>query len=122
ASSMALDTFRRVIAENRARIEASRIDPSSRDGRRDVLSLLEEAAQTACAAVHDEGQKDERKRGMGTTLCALMVVGSHGFIAHVGDSRIYLVRGDRTHQLTQDHTLQNELLKRGRLTPEEISR
>lgn len=122
ASNMALSIFREVILENRARVMASRADPTSREARRDVLSLLEEAVQTACAAVHDEGQKDERKRGMGTTLCAVLVVGAHGFIAHVGDSRIYLVRGDRTHQLTQDHTLQNELLKRGRLTPEEISR
>jgi serine/threonine protein phosphatase PrpC/CRP-like cAMP-binding protein len=122
ASSIALDTFRRVISESRARVEASRRDPDSRETRRDVLQLLEEAAHAACTAVHEEGQKDEQKRGMGTTLCALLVVGSHGFIAHVGDSRIYLVRGDKTHQLTQDHTLQNELLKRGRLTPEEISR
>jgi serine/threonine protein phosphatase PrpC/CRP-like cAMP-binding protein len=122
ASRVALETFRRVIDEGRARVEASRLDPDSRDARRDVLHLLEEAAQAACSAVHEEGQKDEQKRGMGTTLCGLLVVGSHGYIAHVGDSRIYLVRGDKTHQLTQDHTLQNELLKRGRLTPEEISR
>jgi serine/threonine protein phosphatase PrpC/CRP-like cAMP-binding protein len=122
ASRMTLETFRRVVLDNRARIEASRMDPGSREARRDVLQLLEESAHAACTAVHEEGQKDEAKRGMGTTLCALLVVGSHGFIAHVGDSRIYLIRGDKTHQLTQDHTLQNELLKRGRLTAEEISR
>ncbi len=122
ASKLALETFRRVVVEGRQRVDSSRYDPRSREARRDLLQLLEEAAHAACAAVHEEGQKDETKRGMGTTLCALLIVGSHGFIAHVGDSRIYLVRGERTHQLTQDHTLQNELLKRGRLTPEEISR
>jgi serine/threonine protein phosphatase PrpC/CRP-like cAMP-binding protein len=122
ASKLALETFRRVVLEGRQRVDASHHDPRSREARRDLLQLLEEAAHAACAAVHEEGQKDEQKRGMGTTLCALLTVGSHGFIAHVGDSRIYLVRGERTHQLTQDHTLQNELLKRGRLTPEEISR
>jgi serine/threonine protein phosphatase PrpC/CRP-like cAMP-binding protein len=122
ASKLALETLRRVVIEGRARTDASRADPRSREARRDVLQLLEEATHAACAAVHEEGQKDETKRGMGTTLSALLMVGSHGFIAHVGDSRIYLVRGERTHQLTQDHTLQNELLKRGRLTPEEISR
>jgi serine/threonine protein phosphatase PrpC/CRP-like cAMP-binding protein len=122
ASRLALETFRRLVSENRTRIEASVIDPGSREARRDVLQLLEEATHAACAAVHDEGQKDEAKRGMGTTLCALLIAGSHGFIAHVGDSRIYLIRAERTHQLTQDHTLQNELLKRGRLSAEEISR
>jgi hypothetical protein len=58
---------------------------------------------------------------MGTTIVALLVVGARGFIAHVGDSRIYLVRGGAVHQLTQDHSLINELLKRGRLKPEQIS-
>jgi serine/threonine protein phosphatase PrpC/CRP-like cAMP-binding protein len=122
ASKLALETFRRVVLEGRDRLDAARNDARAREARRDVLQLLEEAAHAACAAVHEEGQKDEQKRGMGTTMVALLIVGSHGFIAHVGDSRIYLVRGERTHQLTQDHTLQNELLKRGRLTPEEISR
>ena len=46
--------------------------------------------------MHEAGKRDERMRGMGTTLCVLVIIGSHGFIAHVGDSRIYLVRGDKT--------------------------
>jgi CRP-like cAMP-binding protein len=65
---------------------------------------------------------DVNKRGMGTTIVALVVVGSRGFLAHVGDSRVYLVRGGAVHQLTQDHSLINELLKRGRLTPEQIGK
>jgi CRP-like cAMP-binding protein len=59
---------------------------------------------------------------MGTTLSALLVLGSHGFITHVGDSRIYLQRGGRIQQLTEDHTVYNELIKRGRLTKEQIER
>src|SRR4051812_6727570 len=121
ASKLALDTFVGVIREGATRLDACRADSASRELRRDVLLLLEGAAQAACLAVHEAGQSDEGKRGMGTTLSALLVLESHAFIAHVGDSRVYLVRADKTHQLTQDHTLQNELLKRGRLTPAEIS-
>ncbi len=122
ASQMALDTFSAVVRAGTARADAFRADPESREAKREVLRLLEEAAHAACAAVFEAGRADESKRGMGTTLCALLAVGHQAFIAHVGDSRIYLVRGDKTHQLTQDHTLQNELLKRGRLSAEEIGR
>jgi len=122
ASKLALDTFSSLVRDGAQAFTALTEDPESREARREVLKLLEEAAQAACAAVFEAGRNDESKRGMGTTLCALLAVGSHAFIAHVGDSRIYLVRGDKTHQLTQDHTLQNELLKRGRLSVEEIGR
>jgi PPM family protein phosphatase len=122
ASRLALDTARRVLGEGRARLAAFEADPRNRELARDVSRLLDEAVQAACAAVYEAGQVDEAKRGMGTTLCMLMRLGAHAFVAHVGDSRIYLVRGDTCHQLTQDHNLQNELLKRGRLSPEEIGR
>jgi PPM family protein phosphatase len=59
---------------------------------------------------------------MGTTLSALLIVGSQGFIAHVGDSRIYLMRGGRVQQVTEDHTVYNELIKRGKLTREQIEK
>ncbi len=91
-------------------------------GRKDVLRLLELAVQKACAAIYAEAQRDPGKRGMGTTVVALLILGSRGFIAHVGDSRIYLLRGGAAHQLTEDHSLINELLKRGRLTPEQIGK
>ena len=90
--------------------------------RKDILRLFEASVQQACSAVHQEGVKDETKRGMGTTLDALLVIGTRGFIAHVGDSRIYLHRQGSVHQLTEDHSLINELLKRGRLTREQIEK
>ncbi|MGB0679136.1 MAG: Stp1/IreP family PP2C-type Ser/Thr phosphatase [Polyangiales bacterium] len=90
--------------------------------RRDVLRLLESCVQQACSVIHTTGEQDERKRGMGTTLDALLVVGARGFIAHVGDSRIYLWRQEALHQLTEDHSLINELLKRGKLSREMIER
>jgi sulfur transfer complex TusBCD TusB component (DsrH family) len=59
---------------------------------------------------------------MGTTLSVLLVVGNQGFIAHVGDSRIYLSRDGRIQQVTEDHTVYNELIKRGKLTREQIEK
>jgi serine/threonine protein phosphatase PrpC len=89
---------------------------------KDITALLEHAVQRACAKIHEEAQADPAKRGMGTTLSALIVLGTQGFIAHVGDSRIYLMRNGRVQQVTEDHTVQNELIKRGKLTREQIEK
>jgi serine/threonine protein phosphatase PrpC len=95
---------------------ASKVTP------KDVVALLEHAVQRACSKIHEEARVDAAKRGMGTTLSALLVVGHQGFIAHVGDSRIYLSRGGKVQQITEDHTVFNELIKRGKLTREQIEK
>ncbi len=87
---------------------------------RDILSILEQAVQGACAAIFAKGKQDADKRGMGTTISALLVVGDRGFIAHVGDSRIYMLRQGQVVQLTEDHSLINELIRRGKVTRETI--
>ena len=89
---------------------------------KDIVALLEHAVQRACSKIHEEAQADTAKRGMGTTLSALLVLGPKGFIAHVGDSRIYLMRGGRVQQVTEDHTVFNELIKRGKLSKEQIEK
>jgi len=88
----------------------------------DVLALLDHSLQRACSRIHEEAQGDSNKRGMGTTLSLLLVLGHQGFIAHVGDSRIYLARGGRINQITEDHTVFNELIRRGKLTKEQIEK
>jgi serine/threonine protein phosphatase PrpC len=89
---------------------------------KDVVALIEHAVQRACSKIHQEALNDPNKRGMGTTLSALLVLRHQGFIAHVGDSRIYLARAGRTQQVTEDHTVFNELIKRGKLTREQIEK
>jgi serine/threonine protein phosphatase PrpC len=89
---------------------------------KDIVALLEHAVQTACLKIHEEAQGDSHKRGMGTTLSSLLILGHQGFIAHVGDSRIYMMRGGRIQQVTEDHTVYNELIKRGKLTREQIEK
>ena len=90
--------------------------------RESVVRIFEGAVQRACQRVHQVGVEDESKRGMGTTLDALLILGNRGFVAHVGDSRVYLNRQGSVHQLTEDHSLINELLKRGRLTRDQIEK
>lgn len=89
---------------------------------KDVVALLEHAVQRACSKIHEEARADAAKRGMGTTLSCLLLVGTQGFIAHVGDSRIYLSRGGHSQQVTEDHTVYNELIKRGKLSKEQIEK
>lgn len=89
---------------------------------KEILNLLEFAVQRACQRIHEEALGDDRKRGMGTTLSALLVAGDTGFIAHVGDSRIYLMRDGQVQQITEDHTVYNELIKRGKLTRDQIDK
>jgi hypothetical protein len=57
---------------------------------------------------------------MGTTTSALLIAGDRGFIAHVGDSRVYMLRAGQVVQLTEDHSLINELIRRGRITRENL--
>ena len=89
---------------------------------KDILALIEHSIQRACARIHEEAQNDAAKRGMGTTVSALLILGGSGFIGHVGDSRIYMSRAGSVQQVTEDHTVYNELIKRGKLTKEQIEK
>jgi serine/threonine protein phosphatase PrpC len=90
----------------------------------EILQVLEHAIQAACGAVHTRAQAEPDKRGMGTTATVLLIAGGgdhlRGFIAHVGDSRVYLARQNQCHVLTEDHSLMNELVRRGKLNREQI--
>jgi protein phosphatase len=86
-----------------------------------VRRLLESAVQSACYMVFGMGQLDPRQKGMSSTLSSLLVTGGMGFIAQVGDSRVYLTRKGKTVQLTEDHTLVNFRLKLGLITAEEAA-
>ncbi len=75
---------------------------------------------TANVIVHDRSFIDEDLKGMGTTIAAVIVKDGIACIAHVGDSRVYKVSSDKIEQLTKDHSLAQEMLDRGQLTPEEF--
>jgi hypothetical protein len=76
----------------------------------------------ACAEVYKMSLADDSKRGMSTTLVLLLRAGRKAVIAHVGDSRIYQARGDTSYQLTDDHSLIAEQIRKGLLKPEEAEK
>jgi CRP-like cAMP-binding protein len=82
--------------------------------------MLEFAVNRASNKVHSEAAKDVKKRGMGTTLVTLLIVGNQAFIIYVGDSRIYLLRDGLLEQITEDHTVYNELIKRKKMPKEQV--
>jgi protein phosphatase len=84
-----------------------------------LRDALAEALARACRSVYGAAQADPSLAGMGTTVTAAAVAGPAAVIAHVGDSRCYLVRGGRIHQVSEDHSLVNEQLKAGAITADE---
>jgi protein phosphatase len=80
---------------------------------------LAELAQAANARIHELSHSNAEQAGMGTTLTAVYVGEQEIAIAHVGDSRAYCLRDGELLRLTDDHSLVDELLRQGRLTPEE---
>jgi PPM family protein phosphatase len=117
ASQLAVHEFRAAVESNKDMIERFAAgDTSVRP--QDILAMLESAIHSAGSAVYQRGQEEPEKRGMGTTTSALLITGERGFIAHVGDSRIYMLRAGQVVQLTEDHSLLNELIRRGKITKE----
>jgi len=80
---------------------------------------LAQLARAANARIHELSHSHAEQAGMGTTLTAFYVGEREVSIAHVGDSRAYRLRGAELTRLTDDHSLVDELLRQGRLTPEE---
>lgn len=87
-----------------------------------AAAALKAAVLAGNSAINARGEMNRDFTRMGTT-CTTLVLNPEGvLIAHVGDSRAYRVRGDRIEQLTFDHSLQWELLRQGKMSPEEIFR
>jgi protein phosphatase len=85
----------------------------------DVAAAINDALYRANARIFSEAQANPDLRGMGTTTSALVIRGDKAWFAHVGDSRIYLVRGDEIRQLTEDHSLVASMVREGLLTTKE---
>jgi PPM family protein phosphatase len=117
ASGIATQAFRDYVEER------SDIVWGFRDGSPSVATwmvrrLLEDAVHAACREVWRKAQDNPAMRGMGTTIVGLVVAGDRTFVVNVGDSRAYLVRDGIAVQLTRDHSVLNELLRRGEITEE----
>jgi serine/threonine protein phosphatase PrpC len=84
-------------------------------GERRIADLIQQANRR----VYDRSSSDPNTSGMGTTITVALVEDDQVAFGHVGDSRAYLIRDAQMEQLTEDHSLVNELLKTGKLSPEE---
>ena len=116
ASAIAVNTVEEVLAsmETTPEIEAAR-----EDGEVEVMrERLRYAVRLAGRRIWDKAQAEPEYHGMGTTAVVLVLEGRNAFIAHVGDSRGYLIRDGRIEQLTEDHSLVNEKIRDGSLTRE----
>jgi len=81
--------------------------------------LLKDAIDGANRVIYEQARRDRDRAGMGTTLTALIFDDQWAHLAHVGDSRAYLMRNGALMQLSRDHSLVGELLEKGEITAEE---
>lgn len=120
ASQEAIDTIYGMVKRGKRNILS---DPAQEEARsRAAVRLLEGAVQAATYMIFAISELDADKTGMGTTISAMLSMGSYGITAQVGDSRIYRVRAGRAEQLTEDHTLINWQLKQGIITQDEAKK
>lgn len=81
--------------------------------------MLESAIAAANIEVYDTATADPTLHGMGTTVVATVVTGNQAVVAHIGDSRAYLISDDAIVQVTRDHSVVQQMIERGELTKEE---
>lgn len=108
ASQLAVDTFHQVADDwDMSRWKA---EPEA---------LLRTCAEQANQAVYCRAGVDPACHGMGTTMVAALVIGPKGYFLNIGDSRAYLVREDGITRITRDHSVVEDLVIQGKITPEE---
>jgi protein phosphatase len=118
ASRLAVETIQRMVHKARDTDPAA-FGTGAGIEESKVPDVLRDAVEQACAVIYDTAQGDPDLSGMGTTVTAALVDGAATFIAHVGDSRCYLLRGGRIYQVSEDHSLVNEQLKAGAISADE---
>ena len=94
------------------------VDEIREDTDYNPVKVIRHAIETANTEIIEQAQKDEKLRGMGTTMVVATIVGQYAYVANVGDSRLYLIRDD-IRQITKDHSLVEEMVRSGKLKKEE---
>lgn len=103
------------------RVISDRIVDVYREGLSDnsIHNLLESAIAAANIEIFDAAMSDADLRGMGTTVVAAVIIGRKLYIAHVGDSRAYLITPEKPDQITRDHSIVQAMVEKGQLTQDE---
>ena len=118
ASAIAVNTVEEVLTSMDIRDEDVGVDPKENPVEF-AREKLRYAVRLAGKRIYEKAEEEPEYRGMGTTCLVLLIDQGNAFIAHVGDSRGYVVRDERIEQLTEDHSLVNERIRAGLMTPEE---
>ena len=94
------------------------VDEIRKDADYNPVKVIRHAIETANTEIIEQAQKNEGLRGMGTTMVVSTIVGQYAYVANVGDSRLYVVQG-QIQQITKDHSLVQEMVRLGEISPEE---
>jgi protein phosphatase len=121
ASRLAVETIQKAVASARDK------NPGLFGGSHSIEDsplpeVMKGAVEEACRVIFEAARGDPELAGMGTTVTAAAVDGHSAFVAHVGDSRCYLIRDHRIYQVSEDHSLVNEQLKAGAISADEARR
>ncbi len=98
--------------------DETRLDRARMDQEEEIRERLRYAMNQASVSIRQAAMANPAHTGMGTTLAVLLIENNAAHLGHVGDSRIYLFREDRLHRLTRDHTVVQQEIDAGTLTPE----
>ena len=110
ASRLAIDASKRYIKNHFDAIEHD---------RESIQKLIRDSMEYANMIVFDVAKDSEELKSMGTTLEICLIYNNRAYIGHIGDSRIYRIRGDIMRKLTTDHSYVETLVKGGTITKEE---
>ncbi len=117
ASAIAVDAVQNVLLGD-INPDETRLDRSMLDQEEEIRERLRYAMNQASIQIRQAALANPIHTGMGTTLVVLLIEDDEAHIGHVGDSRLYLFRDDRLLRLTRDHTVVQQEIDAGRLTPE----
>jgi serine/threonine protein phosphatase PrpC len=111
-SQLAIQNVQLFLSQHREIFEQYAREPSQ-NTQIQIEIILSEAIKESSAQIYGMSPEEKKVHGTGTTLTIVGIFGNRTFIAHVGDTRVYLLRAGELYQLTEDHTLLYEYLKQG---------
>ena len=109
ASKMAIEIVKKYFVENK----------NSLNSEKRIISIIQDSIKEANEKIYKLSKDDKLCSGMGTTITLAYILGEKIYIGHVGDSRAYIINNSHICQITEDHSLVQELLKSGSITIEE---
>ena len=118
-AQLAIKTIHSMLKEDAYLIEEYDQAPGF-DNRQKVLQIMRAAVEASCRDIHAKSMTDSEIRGGSTTVVVMILAGDSALIAHVGDSRAYLCRDGQMFQVTDDHSLMAEQLRKGLILPDEV--